>query len=303
MSEIRFLRSATGLIRCNFRTRTSQRQRVQRSRCNFLHMEPKGLPPITTVPEPGTIDDLVADATNAGYNVTHRKVHDWVAKGLIDRPERRRAGRTGSLKALHSGEQRILFLHLLSARSERATIRDTAESVIGVWHSLDDCVPTRQALRALRTWVGDPRSSKSEARRLAIMHTKPFTEDPRLGTAHDRRELLRVVSEIFYTGRMDVELLKDKARPIFEPRQKYLSVVHSQNTVTVPDVETLVLLLKTITRAGQSVSDGTVTEACLDQARILLRYHAGPVGMADLLTVLGLFALCPEALHPKSQLY
>lgn len=217
-------------------------------------MESKGLPPISTVPGPGTIDDLVADARDAGYPMTPRTVHDWVAKGLIDRPERRRAGRAGSLKALYSGEQRFLFLHFLSARSEGATIRDLAGLVMGVWHSLDDCVPTRQALRALRTWVGDPRSSKSEARRLAMMHTKPFTEDPRLGTAHDRRGLLRVVSDIFCTGRMDVKLLKDKARPIFEPRETYISVVHSHDVKAVPDVEALVLLLEIITRAGRSVN-------------------------------------------------
>ncbi|MBS2534893.1 hypothetical protein KGQ20_19160 [Catenulispora sp. NF23] len=262
-------------------------------------MEPKGLPAVAAGPEAGTIDDLVADAANAGYRVTPRTVHDWVAKGLIDRPERRRAGRSGSLKALYSGEQRLLFLHLLSARSEQLTVHDLAGVVIGVWHSLDDCVPTRQALRALRTWVGDSRSSKSEARRLARMHTKPFTEDPRLGTAHDRRELLRVVSDVFYTGRIDVDLLKEKARPIFEPREKYISIVHSRDETVVPDVETLVALLETITRAGQSVSDGTVTEACLDQARILLRYGAESVGMADLLTVLGLFALHPETLDPS----
>ena len=261
-------------------------------------MESKGLPPITAMPGPGTIDDLVADATGAGYKVTPRTVHDWVAKGLIDRPERRREGRAGSLKALYAGEQRFLFQHLLSARSEQVTIRDLAGMVMAVWHTFDDCVPTRQALRALRTWVGDPRSSKSEARRLAMMHTWPFTEDPRLGTAHDRRELLRVVTDVFYTGRIDVELLLEKAEPIFEPRDKYISVVHSRERAVVPDVETLVQLLETITRAGRSVSDGDVTEACLDQARVLLRYRAGRVGMADLLTVLGMFALTPEILHP-----
>lgn len=261
-------------------------------------MGPKGLPPITAVPEAGTIDDLVADATGAGYKVTARTVHDWVAKGLIDRPQRRREGRAGSLKALYTGEQRMLFLHLQSARAEQVSIRDLAEMVIEVWHSFDDWVPTRQVLKALRTWVGDPRTSKSEARRLALIHTKPFTTDPRLGTAHNRRELLRAVSDVFYTGRIDVDLLKEKAKPIFEPRDQYISVVHSRDRTVVPDVETLIRLLRTVTRAGQSASDGTVTEACLDQVRILLRYHTDSASMADLLTILGLFALDPETLHP-----
>ena len=234
----------------------------------------------------------------AGHKVTHRMVHDWVAKGIIDSPERRREGPSGSLKALHSLEQRVLFFHLSAMRFEGAPIRDLAETVIRIWFSLDDCVPTRQALKALQTWVGDPRSSKAEARRLAVMHTEPFTSDRRLGTARDRRELLRVVSDIFYTGRIDMDLLEEKARPIFEPREKFISVVRSHNATAVADVETLVTLLETVTRAGQSVFDGTVTEAVLDQAAALMRHYVNTysrsVGMADLLTILGMFALDPE---------
>ena len=262
-------------------------------------MERHGVGPIAAIAEPGTIDDLVADAVGAGHKVTHRMVHDWVAKGLVDRPERRREGASGSLKALHSLEQRVLFFHLSEQRAGGAAIRDLAEMVIRIWFSLDGCVPTRQALKALRTWVGDPRSSKVEARRLAVMHTRPFTSDRRLGTARDRRELLRVVSDIFYTGRIDVDLLEEKARPIFEPRERFISVVRPHDAAAVADIGTLVTLLETVTRAGQSVIDGTVTEAVLDQAGILMRHYvntyARTVGMADLLTILGMFALDPEA--------
>lgn len=255
--------------------------------------------PVAAITGPGTIDDLVADAAGAGHKVTRRMVHDWVAKGLINSPERRREGPTGSLKALHSLDQRVLFFHLSAMRAGGATIRDLAEMVIGVWFSLDDCVPTRQALKALQTWVGDPRSSQVEARQLAVMHTEPFTSDRRLGTARDRRELLRVVSDVFYTGRIDRNLLEEKSKPIFEPRDKFISVIRSHNATAVTDVESLVVLLEVITRAGQSVKDGTVTETLLDQARALMRHYAGtyshPVGMADLLTVLSLFALDPES--------
>lgn len=255
--------------------------------------------PIAAIPGPGTIDDLVADAAGAGHRVTRRMVHDWVAKGLINSPERRREGPTGSLKALHSLDQRVLFFHLSAMRAGGASIRDLAEMVIRIWFSLDDCVPTRQALKALQTWVGEPRSSLVEARRLALMHTEPFTSDRRLGTARDRRDLLRVVSDVFYTGRVDRDLLEEKSRPIFEPREQFISVIRSHNTTAVADFESLVILLETITRAGQSVKDGTVTEALLDQAGALIRHYVDtysrPVGMADLLTVLSMFAVDPDS--------
>lgn len=254
--------------------------------------------PIGAIVGPGTIDDLVADAVGAGHKVTHRMVHDWVAKGLIDSPERRREGPSGSLKALHSLEQRVLFFHLSELRSAGSSVRDLAEMVIAVWFSPDDFLPTRQALKALRTWVGDPRSSRAEARRLAVMHTEPFTSDRRLGTARDRRELLHVVTDIFYTGRIDRDLLEEKARPIFEPRDTFISVVRSYNGIAIGDVGTLVTLLETITKAGQSIVDGTITEAALDQAKILMRYstdtYSRPATMADLLTILGTFAIHPE---------
>jgi hypothetical protein len=202
------------------------------------------------------------------------------------------------LKALHSLDQRVLFFQLSAMRSGGATIRDLTEMVIRIWFSLEDCVPTRQALKALRTWVGDPRSSKAEARRLALMHTEPFTTDRRLGTARERRELLRVVIDIFYTGRIDRALLEEKAAPIFEPRDKFISVVRSHNATTVADVESLVTFLETITRTGQSVIDGTVTEAVLNQAGMLMRHYVDTysrtVGMPDLLTILGMFAVDRE---------
>jgi hypothetical protein len=109
---------------------------------------------------------------------------------------------------------------------------------------------------------------------------------------------LRVVIDIFYTGRIDRALLEEKAAPIFEPRDKFISVVRSHNATTVADVESLVTFLETITRTGQSVIDGTVTEAVLNQAGMLMRHYVDTysrtVGMPDLLTILGMFAVDRE---------
>ena len=38
---------------------------------------------------PGTIDQFVADATDAGYRVTVRLIRDWTEAGLLDYPQKR----------------------------------------------------------------------------------------------------------------------------------------------------------------------------------------------------------------------
>ena len=54
------------------------------------------------ITEPGTIGDLVADATAAGYQASARLIRDWTEHGLLDYPQRRPAGKGhGSAAALY----------------------------------------------------------------------------------------------------------------------------------------------------------------------------------------------------------
>lgn len=187
-------------------------------------------------------------------------------------------------------------------RDSGIPMQDLANTVIGLWVMVDDFVPTRQAQRVVRTWYGnDPRSSKAEARRISILQTDALTEDPRLGTARERREFLRAVSDVYYTGRIDKDLLREKAKPIFEPKDRYISVLHDRSVTAVADIDTFIHFLDINISAGQSVSKGLVTEEYLDRARVLLRQHCDitgrPVGMADLTCILGMFALNPDLLR------
>jgi hypothetical protein len=55
-----------------------------------------------TITEPGTIDDLVADAAGRGHAITVRMIRHWTAAGLLDSPQRRPAGKGhGSRPALY----------------------------------------------------------------------------------------------------------------------------------------------------------------------------------------------------------
>src|SRR5487761_1316704 len=69
------------------------------------------------ITEPGTIGDLVADATAAGYQANARLIRDWIEHGLLDYPQRRPAGKGhGSAPALYPASQRNLLLTLLHHR-------------------------------------------------------------------------------------------------------------------------------------------------------------------------------------------
>jgi len=169
------------------------------------------------IAEAGTIDQLVADAAEHGYpNVGVRLVRDWTERGLLDYPQRRPAGKGhGSLPALYSANQRNLFLSLLQHRATNG-IRSLARIPVGVWTYWGDAyVPTSQARRAFHTWLGDPRTSRKQARHTA-QEVLNQLEQPH-ATPAARRELLRVVTEAAYTAQINYAELTQAVRNVFEP--------------------------------------------------------------------------------------
>lgn len=164
----------------------------------------------------GTIDQLVADAAQAGYRVGVRLIRDWTELGLLEYPQRRPAGRGhGSRQAVYSANQRNLFLTLLHHRPNNK-IKSLARIPVGIWtYWGDEYVPTSQALRAMNTWLGDPRVSKKQARQSAQEILRQL--DSPSATATARRELLDAFSEIAYTGRADYQRLERAVRDVFEP--------------------------------------------------------------------------------------
>ena len=166
---------------------------------------------------PGTISDLVTDAGDAGFKATPRLVRDWSEIGLLDYPARRPAGKGhGSRPALYPASQRQLFQTLLLKRSEGNGPRSLAKIPVAIWmYWGDEWVPLRQVRRAMRTWLGDPRLSKRQARRTAREILLQF--DDRAATPAARRDLLDVLTETGYTGRADFGEVENALRRVFEP--------------------------------------------------------------------------------------
>ncbi|MFI2260346.1 hypothetical protein [Streptomyces tubercidicus] len=220
--------------------------------------------------EPGTIDDLVEDATAAGYRATSRLVHDWVSKGLLGKPQRRRTGPNGSEKALHSANQRFLFITLLRERVSTPRLSDLASIPLGAWlYGGTEWVSTDQALRALQTYVGDPRGTKAWARRIAAS-IMSVVDDPRLGTRDSRRELLEALVEALYTGGFDRDLLLAKARPLFDPAHVLLTSANAEDPDQTPRTpESLAFHLEIVIAAGQAIRAGALEPWELEAIREL----------------------------------
>ncbi|MFI1701401.1 hypothetical protein ACH419_36340 [Streptomyces bobili] len=238
---------------------------------------------------PGTIDDLVADAHAAGYpEMNVRRVHDWIAKGLLDQP-RRRTRRRGSDKAKHSANQRRLLLLLLDKRQQVAHLSSLAQAPLAVWLWWDGYVPTRQAQRAWVTWVGRGRRSQEVAREGAVGLLEQVGHP--LATPTARARFVRIITELgngkALTVRGRAELL-DAVRDVMEPDTVFAAsgLVRALGPAQTPmTVETVVGYVEALSIALGRTLDGKVDAALLERARAVHRastadYLAQRTGLA-----------------------
>ncbi|MFD7963000.1 hypothetical protein ACFV5J_19580 [Streptomyces zaomyceticus] len=218
---------------------------------------------------------MVEDARTAGYDIQKRTIHDWIARGLLDQPVRRGAGR-GSRPGLHSVNQRKLFLLLLIKREEMPKLPTLALIPLGIWLWWgDEWVPTRQALRAFGTWFG------AGARRKAVCHEAALRVqeqlDHPLAADTARTRLVRVFEAVSYRGRMtdsEREELERAARAVFEPPSVF-GCTRVLRAVGPPaaavTVEAVLTRTTALVAAMGELREGRMTEELLVQARALYR--------------------------------
>ncbi|MEV5485665.1 hypothetical protein [Streptomyces sioyaensis] len=227
------------------------------------------------ITEPGTIDDLVADARAAGYpDMNERLISSWIAKGLLDQP-RLRTLRRGSAKAEHSVNQRRLLLLLVDKRRQVAHLSALAQVPLAVWLWWDGYVPTRQAQRAWVTWVGRGRRSQEVARQGAVGLLQQVGHQ--LATETARTRFVRLITELgngkALTMRGRAELL-DAVREVMEPESVFAAsgLVHALGPAQTPmTVEVVMTHVEALCAALGRTLDGKVDDALLERARVVHR--------------------------------
>jgi hypothetical protein len=220
---------------------------------------------VLLIDDPGTIEDMVADAAERGYKATARLIRDWTAQGLLDYPQRRPAGKgRGSVPALYPASQRNLLITLLHHRP-RNHIRSLARIPVGIWlHWGEEYVTLRQARRAFMTWLGDPRVSKQAAAEAARAILGQI-DSPR-ATPRARRELLAAITDANYTGRPDFPRIEQAARDVFEPGASRIrrAIGHPAAPVMA---ESMIAVNRARINAVGALTGGQVTDEMFLQAR------------------------------------
>ncbi|MEU8953255.1 hypothetical protein AB0C93_03010 [Streptomyces sp. NPDC048518] len=226
---------------------------------------------------PGTIDALVVDAHAAGHpDVNERLIRTWVSVGLLDHPRPRPAHR-GSGKAEYSAGQRRLLLILLEHRREQPKPTALAQLPLWLWLYGDEPVPTRQALKALLTWLGRGRRSQEVTRDVALGPLARFAHLP--ATAPARSRLVRLVTRLGqstadFTAREHAELtaaVRAVMAPLTTVTVNWQTRTVSSTTAAPTTAEGVVAHAETVLLAVQHLLRGGADERLLEQTRATFR--------------------------------
>ena len=117
---------------------------------------------------PYTRIGLVEAAKAAGYDrISDRLVTDWVARGLLDKPERLSHGKGNGRGAVYQWPDRQLelFLSLLMHRDEVTYAGSLASVPVSAWlYWGDEWIPLRQVKVALKSWWDRASANRSRER-------------------------------------------------------------------------------------------------------------------------------------------
>jgi hypothetical protein len=218
--------------------------------------------------EPGTIDDLVADAQARDFPATKRLVYDWVGLGLLDHPQRRtRGGEGGSELALWPATQRNLFRALVDKRPGVKDIATLCNVPVFFWTWWgDDHAPTHQVQRALQTWAGKVGKVSWSVARQQARRVVDFLDDVEASRSA-REQLITVLAETGFNRRLDRAKLTEAVRAVFDPGQTNRTYGTASIPLTTEDcVELIAVKLRGMQRAAEPAP---IEE--LNRARLLIR--------------------------------
>jgi hypothetical protein len=159
------------------------------------------------LPEPGTLEDLIADASMLGWGTNERMLRDWKRMGLLASPAKRSLGRgLGLAPGIYSDKQRAIFRLLVHNKRDGAKNEQLAKAVVYLWlNQDDDWVDSEQALAAVLTAIGNPKKSQ----RIAGSAARDLVNSIDLAgaTIVDRRKLTNLITDQLSRGDIKPERL------------------------------------------------------------------------------------------------
>jgi hypothetical protein len=158
---------------------------------------------------------------------------------------------------------------LLDKRRDGAShIKSLARIPIWLWlYYGDDWVPTRQASRALKSWLGDYSASRQAASRNATEMMKQF--DHPEATLAARRRLHFALTEVARNRRIvDRAGLERAVRDVFEPAAVFGAVRRGTGPPTMPvNADAVVPYIEARLASAHAISSSRVDEGLLNRAR------------------------------------
>jgi hypothetical protein len=163
-----------------------------------------------------TLKEMLEAAQAKGFDPSERLLKDWVTLGLLDRATRHSRGYRRGVGRTWPENQLQLFLLLLGKRAEAKRMASLCNIPVALWLWWgDEYVPTRQAQRALATWVGSGRVPWRRAHWTAEQLVAQF-EHPEARTS-DRNKLVKTLAQAGYSGELDAGKLLSQFRAVFDP--------------------------------------------------------------------------------------
>ncbi len=222
--------------------------------------------------EAGTVNDLIADAKQAGFPATQRMIMDWQSVGLLDYPTAQGGkGRGhGSNKKLYSANQRRLFLALLAKRSQTSRVVTLTALPVYLWvYWGDEYVPLRQMRRALRFYIDRALKPSLEGRRQTAAKVVAQLRHPQASQTRVNK-LERLLVTAMHEGPGLNDAIETEMQAVFDPFDEGRVVGPPGVRLSVDRVMRIAIAVELATGA-LSRDDQSVSDELFRHARELLR--------------------------------
>ncbi len=161
-----------------------------------------------------TNKDLIEGALKRGYILTERKIVDWTAHGLLDRPKVRGTGR-GSQLSVRPDHQAELLWVLLKQQTAATKIAALANIPVYAWLGWGErYISIGQVRKAMRTFADDEgHSPATRARQTARDHLNTLNLDL---PPSQRRELENVIIDATATDLPNLDHFAQRFAPALQ---------------------------------------------------------------------------------------